>query len=122
MTDPVSGDLSATGDGTKTYRVPGGLGQVAADPVDSAKAFVALSAGVFRIDLGPGPGGPSQTQIAANLPFAPRSIAVSPDGQTLYVGGFDPAGGQEAVAAVPAGADGSPDVWLQAPGVRSESP
>jgi hypothetical protein len=94
---------------------PGGAGQVAADPADSTKAFVALGTGdLLRISFGTGPGPPVATPIAA-LPIAAQALVAAPDGQTVYVGGTDKAPDhREAVVAVPA-AGGAPVAWSQPP-------
>ena len=100
---------------------PGGGGQVAADQADSTRAFVADGAGgVFRIDIGPG--APRETSIALAPAVVAQTIAVSPDGQTLFVGGHlvptvPRVPGAEVVAAVPVG--GGPAVaWSRPPGTN----
>ena len=100
---------------------PGGGGQVAADPADATKAFVADGAGgVFRIDIGPG--APRETPIAVAPGVVAQTIVVSPDGQTIFVGGhLSPtvprAPAAEVVAAVPA-AGGTAVVWSRPSGTN----
>ncbi|MDQ6784946.1 MAG: PKD domain-containing protein [Actinomycetota bacterium] len=86
--------------------------QVAADPVDSSKAFVAVKpGGLYRVDVGGR--APAATAIAANLPVTAQSIAVAPDGQTVYVGGSLPTSGADGIAAVTA-AGATTVTWSQA--------
>jgi hypothetical protein len=94
---------------------PGGAGQVAADPADSTKAFVALGTGnVFRVSFGSGPGPPVATPIAA-LAITAQTLVAAPDGQTVYIGGRDKTPDhRQAVVAVPANG-GAPVTWSPPP-------
>jgi hypothetical protein len=93
-------------------------GQVAADPGDSTKVFVADgTGGVFRIDLGPGPGAPRDTLIAVAPAVVAQTIAMAPDGKTAYVGGHLGPTGAEVVVAVPVGG-GPAIVWSRPPGAN----
>lgn len=95
----------------------GSPGQVAADPADPTKVYVVDGSGLFRIDIGPGAEAPRATPIAAGVPIA-QALAVSPDGQTILVGGSEKVAGAsnaEAVAAVPV-AGGAPVIWSRPAG------